>query len=164
MAATERRKPVTPILIAILVAFALCAVFYYFVVIPERERFVERTMKRLEVEAAHWKELATSLTQRGLLFRELPLLNEDVEALNRPPRETGEGDDDETLKQLEAKMADYDNELNFATEGELGERRLLARQIALKKRDSDLKDKSELATEHSVNTFGAEDMEHLRTN
>lgn len=107
--------------------------------------------------------MAMQLMQTGLLFRELPLSKEDLEMASRPPREPAD-DEEKTLEELESEMDDLSNPLTVASTGELGRRRALAHAIALKKQTADLKDKSELSTEHVENVFTADDMDHLRSN
>jgi hypothetical protein len=154
----------TSILLAILIAFAICAYFYARVVVKERTAHLEAERDAEARHAADWKEWAIRLTQTGLLFRELPITKEDLEMATRPPRET-ETDEEKSLEELQAEMDDLSQTMDFSSQGELGERRRLARAIALKRRDSDLKTKSELATESSENVFGSEeDLNHLRSN
>jgi hypothetical protein len=140
---------------AALTLVVFCIAIYRFVILPEHKAATQRA----ETQAGNWKDLAVSLTERGLLFRELPLLKEDMEALTKQPVETPEGE--ETLEELQEQYDRLQNPLHFASEGELGERRRLAQKIALKKKNADLRDRSELATEESHNILTPDDMNYL---
>lgn len=151
----------TPILISIIVAFVICAYFYARIVVKERS---DHLIAQRDAEIAHandWKEMAVKLTERGLLFRELPMLQEKLEATEEAQ---GQGEVEElSLEEIEAEMSELDSPLHFSSQGELGRRRRLAARRETLRRNSDLKDRSDLATESAVNTFGLSeaDMQHL---
>lgn len=110
-------------------------------------------MRHLEAEkeaeqrhGADWKELAIKLTERGLLFRELPPL---VEAAG-----TEEGAAELSLEEVERELQAFDMPVNFSAYGELGRRRELVAQRERLRRNMDLRSKGEMATEAIENTFG----------
>lgn len=150
----------TPILIAIIVAGAICFCFYARVVIKERTRHLVSERDAEREHATQWKDLAVNLTERGLLFRELPLLHEDLKEITKPA-EPEPSPSEMSLSELEDEYEQIENPISSSSQGELGRRRELAKAIAMKRRDSDLRDKSEIATEDFVGNFGAADMSHL---
>lgn len=151
----------TPILLAIIVAGIMCAYFYARIVVKERSDHLTAQRDAEIAHAADWKEMAVKLTERGLLFRELPMLQEKLDAIEEA-KEQGEVGE-LSLEEIEAELGDLDSPLHFSSQGELGRRRMLAARREALRRNSDLKDRSDLATESSVNTFGLNEaeMQHL---
>lgn len=150
-----------PIFLAILIAFVVCAYFYARIVVKER---TDHLTAQRDAEIAHandWKEMAIKLTERGLLFRELPMLQEKLEAVEEAARQGEVGE--LSLEEIEAEMSELDSPLHFSSQGELGRRRMLAARRETLRRNADLKDRSDLATESAVNTFGLSeaDLQHL---
>lgn len=147
----------TPILISIIIAGIICAYFYARIVVKERS---EHLIAQRDAEIAHaadWKEMAVKLTERGLLFRELPMLQEKLDAVEEA-REQGEVGE-MSLEEIEEELAELESPLRFSSHGELGRRRRLAAQREKLRRNADLRDRSDLATESSVNTFGLSEAE-----
>lgn len=151
----------TLILISVIVAGIICTYCYARIVVKER---TDHLTAQRDAEIAHkedWKEMAVKLTERGLLFRELPMLQEKLDAIEEA-KEQGEVGD-LSLEEINAEMEELDSPLHFSSQGELGRRRKLAARREALRRNADLRDRSDLATESTVNTFGLSeaDMQHL---
>lgn len=149
----------TPIFLAIIILLIGGIVLYAKFVRREELRHLEEERDAEKRHAIDWKEMATALADGALTWRELPTTQDaklHAQMLGDPLE-----DHEPTLEEMEAELREVSDPLNVSYEGELGRRRKLVHDIAVKRQNMDLADKSEPLTEDHINSLDSADVAHL---
>jgi hypothetical protein len=149
----------TPIYLAIIILLVGGIAMYAKFVRREELRHLAAERDSEKQHAIDWKEMATALADGALTWRELPTTQDaklHAQMLGDTPEER-----EQTLEEMEAELREVSDPLNVSYEGELGRRRKLVHDIAMKRQNMDLAEKSEPLTGDYVNSLDPADVAHL---